>query len=26
NYHAVFWFALVMIVATMFCLARIKDV
>ncbi|MDO3873521.1 hypothetical protein, partial [Salmonella enterica] len=24
--HAVFWFALVMIVATMFCLARIKDV
>ncbi|MFS9889907.1 hypothetical protein, partial [Salmonella enterica] len=23
---AVFWFALVMIVATMFCLARIKDV
>lgn len=26
NYHAVFWFALVMIVATMFCLSRIKDV
>ncbi|OSK01610.1 hypothetical protein, partial [Salmonella enterica] len=25
-FHAVFWFALVMIVATMFCLARIKDV
>ncbi|WP_262881233.1 hypothetical protein, partial [Salmonella enterica] len=24
--HAVFWFALVMIVATMFCLTRIKDV
>jgi SET family sugar efflux transporter-like MFS transporter len=26
NYHAVFWFALVMIVATVVCLARIKDV
>ena len=26
NYHAVFWFALVMIVATVACLARIKDV
>ncbi|EGO8350959.1 sugar efflux transporter SetB [Escherichia coli] len=26
NYHAVFWFAMVMIVATLFCLLRIKDV
>ncbi|EPY9096276.1 sugar efflux transporter SetB [Shigella dysenteriae] len=26
NYHAVFWFALVMIIATLFCLLRIKDV
>ncbi|MBV7407120.1 sugar efflux transporter SetB [Enterobacter sp. ENT03] len=26
SYHAVFWFALVMIVVTMACLARIKDV
>lgn len=26
NYHAVFWFALVMALATMVCLARIKDV
>ena len=26
NYHAVFWFALMMIVATVVCLARIKDV
>jgi len=26
SYHAVFWFALVMIIVTMACLARIKDV
>ena len=26
NYHAVFWFAMVMILATLFCLLRIKDV
>ncbi|EFH3145507.1 TPA: sugar efflux transporter SetB [Escherichia coli] len=26
NYHAVFWFAIVMIIATLFCLLRIKDV
>ena len=26
NYHAVFWFARVMIIATLFCLLRIKDV
>ncbi|HAH3440029.1 TPA: MFS transporter [Escherichia coli] len=26
NYHAVFWFAVVMIIATLFCLLRIKDV
>ena len=26
NYHAVFWFAMVMIIATLFCLLRIKDV
>ena len=26
NYHAVFWFAMVMIIATVFCLLRIKDV
>ncbi|SQQ40530.1 sugar efflux transporter SetB [Escherichia coli] len=26
NYHAVFWFAMVMIIATLFCLMRIKDV
>ncbi|ELR5338798.1 sugar efflux transporter SetB [Escherichia coli] len=26
NYHAVFWFAMVMITATLFCLLRIKDV
>ncbi|EIT7724946.1 sugar efflux transporter SetB [Escherichia coli] len=26
NYHAVFWFATVMIIATLFCLLRIKDV
>ncbi|MEE7220967.1 sugar efflux transporter SetB [Escherichia coli O8:H20] len=26
NYHAVFWFAMVMINATLFCLLRIKDV
>ncbi|HDU8050723.1 TPA: sugar efflux transporter SetB [Escherichia coli] len=26
NYHAVFWFAMVMIIATLFCLQRIKDV
>ena len=26
NYHAVFWFALMMIVATVACLTRIKDV
>ena len=26
NYRAVFWFALVMIIATLFCLLRIKDV
>ncbi len=25
NYHAVFWFAMVMIIATLFCLLRIKD-
>ncbi|MGE9272425.1 sugar efflux transporter SetB [Escherichia coli] len=25
-YHAVFWFAMVMIIATLFCLLRIKDV
>ncbi|WP_414630384.1 hypothetical protein, partial [Escherichia coli] len=24
--HAVFWFAMVMIIATLFCLLRIKDV
>ncbi|THK00397.1 sugar efflux transporter SetB [Escherichia coli] len=26
NYHAVFWFAMVMIIATLFCLLRVKDV
>ncbi|HCU6028083.1 TPA: sugar efflux transporter SetB [Escherichia coli] len=26
NYHAMFWFAMVMIIATLFCLLRIKDV
>ncbi|EFI4063513.1 TPA: sugar efflux transporter SetB [Escherichia coli] len=26
NYHAVFWFAMVMIIATLFCLLRMKDV
>ncbi|MCI3568406.1 sugar efflux transporter SetB [Escherichia coli] len=26
NYHAVFWFAMVMIIATLFCVLRIKDV
>ncbi|EQA1030646.1 sugar efflux transporter SetB [Escherichia coli] len=26
NYHAVFWFAMVRIIATLFCLLRIKDV
>lgn len=26
NYHAAFWFAMVMIIATLFCLLRIKDV
>ncbi|HGT5248885.1 TPA: sugar efflux transporter SetB [Escherichia coli] len=26
NYYAVFWFAMVMIIATLFCLLRIKDV
>ncbi|MED9818537.1 sugar efflux transporter SetB [Escherichia coli] len=26
NYHAVFWFGMVMIIATLFCLLRIKDV
>ena len=26
HYHAVFWFAMVMIIATLFCLLRIKDV
>ncbi|EJF8317067.1 sugar efflux transporter SetB [Escherichia coli] len=26
NYHAVFWFAMVMIIAILFCLLRIKDV
>ncbi|ENG65164.1 sugar efflux transporter B [Escherichia coli p0305293.4] len=26
DYHAVFWFAMVMIIATLFCLLRIKDV
>ncbi|CAM6209167.1 Sugar efflux transporter B [Escherichia coli] len=26
NYHAVFWFAMVMIIATLFCLLWIKDV
>ncbi|EFO3888481.1 TPA: sugar efflux transporter SetB [Escherichia coli] len=26
NYHAVFWFAMVMIIATLFCLLRIKNV
>ncbi|HAM3527341.1 TPA: sugar efflux transporter SetB [Escherichia coli] len=26
NYHAVFWFAMVMIIATLFCLLRNKDV
>ncbi|EES6584134.1 sugar efflux transporter SetB [Escherichia coli] len=26
NYHAVFWFEMVMIIATLFCLLRIKDV
>ncbi|HAI9282973.1 TPA: sugar efflux transporter SetB [Escherichia coli] len=26
NYHAVFWFAMVMIIVTLFCLLRIKDV
>ena len=26
NYHALFWFAMVMIIATLFCLLRIKDV
>ncbi|EPX1747477.1 TPA: sugar efflux transporter SetB [Escherichia coli] len=26
NYHAVFWFAMVKIIATLFCLLRIKDV
>ena len=26
NYHAVFWFAMVMIIATLFCLLRIQDV
>lgn len=26
NYHAVFWFAMVMTIATLFCLLRIKDV
>ncbi|HII2404734.1 TPA: sugar efflux transporter SetB [Escherichia coli] len=26
NYHAVFWFVMVMIIATLFCLLRIKDV
>ena len=26
NYHAVFWFAMVMIIATLLCLLRIKDV
>lgn len=26
NYHAVFWFAMVMIIATLFCLLQIKDV
>ncbi|EJE3899108.1 sugar efflux transporter SetB [Escherichia coli] len=26
NYHAVFWFAMLMIIATLFCLLRIKDV
>lgn len=26
NYHAVFWFSMVMIIATLFCLLRIKDV
>lgn len=26
NYHAVLWFAMVMIIATLFCLLRIKDV
>mgnify|MGYP000123804939 FL=1 len=26
NYHAVFWFAMVMIVSSLFCLLRIKDV
>ncbi|EFF9781313.1 MFS transporter [Escherichia coli] len=26
NFHAVFWFAMVMIIATLFCLLRIKDV
>ncbi|EGY5381514.1 sugar efflux transporter SetB [Escherichia coli] len=26
NYHAVFWFAMVMIIATLFCLLGIKDV
>ena len=26
NYHAVFWFAMVMIIAPLFCLLRIKDV
>ncbi|EEZ5397107.1 sugar efflux transporter SetB [Escherichia coli] len=26
NYHAVFWFAMEMIIATLFCLLRIKDV
>ncbi|EPP1278950.1 sugar efflux transporter SetB [Escherichia coli] len=26
NYHAVFWFAMVMIIATLFCLLRIKGV
>ncbi|EKN4231943.1 sugar efflux transporter SetB [Escherichia coli] len=26
NYHTVFWFAMVMIIATLFCLLRIKDV
>ncbi|HAW5693420.1 sugar efflux transporter SetB [Escherichia coli] len=26
NYHAVFWFSMVMIIATLFCLLRIKDI
>ena len=26
NYHAVFWFAMVMIIATLFCLLRLQDV